>query len=153
MKIHLDRHFLENRKYVFYHLKSIEDGDKVLSLIKKGILTLNDSLTLDIGNNEINKPCVCLIQHKMIDNGDYNYEDEYIPNYREQEYYIEIFYCPILGEKIEFLFDNDIEDDKNIQKIRDELFILSKNRKSKKRDKQMNVLQEKLNYYYTSHFF
>lgn len=152
MKIFVEKH-LNNTANPMYKLDHIEDGEKVLNLIKNGILILSDIISLDIGNiNEINRPCLCIIKTFMVDNGDYNWEDEYEPYYEEENNYIEIFYCPITGEKIEFIISKEIDDTEIINQILNEIEKLKKQRKSKKRDLEIKELYSKLQQYESSNF-
>lgn len=140
-----------------YKLNKIEGGEFVLKLIKEKILVLGDSQSLNIDNNEI-RPCICFIISNIVDNGDYDYDDNYIENWEEEYSYLEIFYCPITGEKINFIVENIIDNTNEIIKLENELNNIKKNRKSKKRDilekeitnKIMNLIQSNLTLNYSN---
>lgn len=48
------------------------------------------------------EPIAVIVFASMVDNGDYNYDDEYEPNYCEEYSYRRIFFSPLSGKKIVF---------------------------------------------------
>lgn len=55
-------------------------------------------------------PVAVIVFSSMVDNGDYNYEDEYEPNYCEEFSYRKISYSPITGDKIIFFIEKEVDE-------------------------------------------
>ena len=59
--------------------------------------------------NEDNNVFIGMVNKYMEDYGDYNYDDEYEPNYVEEVSFLKINNCPMCGKKIEInIKENDV---------------------------------------------
>ena len=67
----------------------------------------NDLFSIVNFNDE---PVAVIVFSTMVDNGDYNYDDEYEPNYCEESFYKRIFFSPITGKKISFNIVSTIDE-------------------------------------------
>lgn len=141
MNIYLNK-YLNKDFQCSFSLNKIEGGKSILNLINQNILILSDTKSLNI-ESLVNRPCISFIISNMVDNGDYDYDDNYIPNIEEEYSYLEIFYCPITGEKINFIIENEIDNTNEIIKLEQELNNIKKMRKSKKKnDLEQDILNQ-----------
>ena len=108
------------------------------------IEVLDDKLNSD--NTKDNDFYLCLIFNSMIDDGDYNMDDEYEPFYKEESTYVPINYCPICGDKIELIIEETLDATNEYFEIFNEIKLLSKY-KRKKDEKRLRELYDKLYYY------
>lgn len=145
INIYLEKHLTNNVLKPIFKLEKIESDDSFKKLIKENYLILNDIYNLKLNKeNEENRPCVCLQMKNMVDNGDYDYDDNYVPYYEEEISYIEIFYSPLNGEKINFIISKEIDDSKIINDILSQIESLERKRKCKQRELEKMELYQKL---------
>lgn len=145
INIYLEKHLTNNVLKPIFKLEKIESDDSFKNLIKENYLILNDIYNLKLNQeNEENRPCVCLQIKNMVDNGDYDYNDNYVPYYEEEISYIEIFYSPLNGEKINFIISKEIDDSKIINDILSQIESLERKRKCKQRELEKRELYQKL---------
>lgn len=145
INIYLEKHLTNNVLKPIFKLEKIESDDSFKNLIKENYLILNDTFNLELNQeNEENRPCVCLQMKNMVDNGDYDYNDNYVPYYEEEISYIEIFYSPLNGEKINFIISKEIDDSKIINDILSQIESLERKRKCKQRELEKRELYQKL---------
>lgn len=153
INIYLEKHLTNNVLKPIFKLEKIESDDSFKNLIKENYLILNDTFNLELNQeNEENRPCVCLQMKNMVDNGDYDYDDNYIPYYEEEVSYKEIFYSPLNGEKINFIISKEIDDSKIINNILSQIELLERKRKCKQRELEKKELYQKLMMYLCSKF-
>lgn len=145
INIYLEKHLTNNVLKPIFKLEKIESDDSFKNLIKENYLILDDTFNLELNQeNEENRPCVCLQIKNMVDNGDYDYNDNYVPYYEEEISYIEIFYSPLNGEKINFIISKEIDDSKIINDILSQIESLERKRKCKQRELEKRELYQKL---------
>lgn len=145
INIYLEKHLTNNVLKPIFKLEKIESDDSFKNLIKENYLILNDTFNLELNQeNEENRPCVCLQMKNMVDNGDYDYNDNYVPYYEEEVSYIEIFYSPLNGEEINFIISKEIDDSKIINDILSQIESLERKRKCKQRELEKRELYQKL---------
>ena len=145
INIYLEKHLTNNVLKPIFKLEKIESDDSFKNLIKENYLILDDTFNLELNQeNEENRPCVCLQMKNMVDNGDYDYNDNYVPYYEEEISYIEIFYSPLNGEKINFIISKEIDDSKIINDILSQIESLERKRKCKQRELEKRELYQKL---------
>lgn len=145
INIYLEKHLTNNVLKPIFKLEKIESDDSFKNLIKENYLILDDTFNLELNQeNEENRPCVCLQIKNMVDNGDYDYNDNYVPYYEEEISYIEIFYSPLNGEKINFIISKEIDDSKIINDILSQIESLERKRKCKQRELEKMELYQKL---------
>ena len=145
INIYLEKHLTNNVLKPIFKLEKIESDDSFKNLIKENYLILNDVFNLELNQeNEENRPCVCLQMKNMVDNGDYDYNDNYVPYYEEEVSYIEIFYSPLNGEKINFIISKEIDDSQKINDILNQIESLERKRKCKQREIEKKELYQKL---------
>ena len=145
INIYLEKHLTNNVLKPIFKLEKIESDDSFKNLIKENYLILNDTFNLELNQeNEENRPCVCLQMKNMVDNGDYDYNDNYVPYYEEEVSYIEIFYSPLNGEEINFIISKEIDDSQIINDILSQIKSLERKRKCKQREMEKKELYQKL---------
>lgn len=145
INIYLEKHLTNNVLKPIFKLEKIESDDSFKNLIKENYLILDDTFNLELNQeNEENRPCVCLQMKNMVENGDYDYNDNYVPYYEEEISYIEIFYSPLNGEKINFIISKEIDDSKIINDILSQIELLERKRKCKQRELEKRELYQKL---------
>lgn len=145
INIYLEKHLTNNILKPIFKLEKIESDNSFKNLIKENYLILNDTFNLELNKeNEENRPCVCLQMKNMVDNGDYDYDDNYIPYYEKEVSYKEIFYSPLNGEKINFIISKEIDDSKIINNILSQIELLERKRKCKQRELEKKELYQKL---------
>lgn len=153
INIYLEKHLTNNVLKPIFKLEKIESDDSFKNLIKENYLILNDTFNLELNQeNEENRPCVCLQMKNMVDNGDYDYNDNYVPYYEEEVSYIEIFYSPLNGEEINFIISKEIDDSQKINDILNQIESLERKRKCKQREIEKKELYQKLMMYLCSKF-
>lgn len=153
INIYLEKHLTNNVLKPIFKLEKIESDDSFKNLIKENYLILNDTFNLALNQeNEENRPCVCLQMKNMVDNGDYDYNDNYVPYYEEEVSYIEIFYSPLNGEEINFIISKEIDDSQKINDILNQIESLERKRKCKQREIEKKELYQKLMMYLCSKF-
>lgn len=120
----------DKEHYVFY----LADMDpEFKEMIRQRYIALSSSEEFEFEGKQ--HPCCALVKTTMVDNGDYDYYDNYQPYYEEVESFKEISFNPVNGEKIEFeevdVFDyTQIADD-----IKAEIHLTEKGRSIKAREK------------------
>ena len=145
INIYLEKHLTNNVLKPIFKLEKIESDDSFKNLIKENYLILDDTFNLELNQeNEENRPCVCLQMKNMVENGEYDYNDNYVPYYEEEISYIEIFYSPLNGEKINFIISKEIDDSKIINDILSQIELLERKRKCKQRELEKRELYQKL---------
>ena len=132
--IYLEKHIVKD--LIVYKIDKLVDEDILIDLIKNGVLCIIDSNKTDLELPE-NTPIIAIIKKYLIDNGDYNYDDIYEPNYEEEESYFPIEYNPINGKKFEIIISKTIDDTTRYLEVLDEI--------EKMKKKSLNV---KKNYQY-----
>lgn len=153
INIYLEKHLTNNVLKPIFKLEKIESDDSFKNLIKENYLILDDTFNLELNQeNEENRPCVCLQMKNMVDNGDYDYNDNYVPYYEEEVSYIEIFYSPLNGEEINFIISKEIDDSQKINDILNQIESLERKRKCKQREIEKKELYQKLMMYLCSKF-
>ena len=99
-----------------YVILSLEDVDNVmLDMLKKGMLEIVDQVEIkddDLTPEALAAPGigVYLVSTEMIDNGDYDFEDEYHSYYETKNSYYRCAYCPSDGSeiKVEIIETEDV---------------------------------------------
>lgn len=86
------------------------------------------------------QPIAAIPFGQMVDNGDYDYDDEYIPNYEMEYSYQQIYFSPMTGQKIVFCITQEIDVTKEYQESND---ILDKYMTRKRLTKEEKELLEK----------
>lgn len=105
---------------------------------------------LNLKNEDVVSVCntddigVCLVSTSMVDNGDYDWDENYIPYWEEELSYRQILFCPFTGEKFEIKIIKENDLTKEQGRLLNEIDILCKKRKSKKRDDEIFKLNEEL---------
>lgn len=100
-------------------------------------------------SNQYEKLSVCLIETHIEDYGDYDYDDDYIPDDREESTYIPIQYNPITGERFEIVIDGVLNKQKEYDEIIQELNgILEMPSRTKSQQRRINQLSDECNLFY-----
>ena len=130
-----------------YILKEIENpNETTLKLINENLLHIisyNDSDYLDsFPLGEPDQVGVYIAKTEMVDDGDYNFDDEWDPSYREANKYYPCRFCPITGEeiKIEIIGEEDKADES--EELNNKISKLSKNVQKKKVEERERLYRE-----------
>lgn len=154
MKITIEKNILLDDCFSYF-LKDIENvNETFLSMISNGfyvIAPIDDdrvSFSSILNKDEIG---VFLVHSTMVDDGDYDYEDEWIPNYVEEDSYHQILFCPYSGDKIEINIVEGKDFRLEQKQLLEEMDAIAKYRSKKKREeykelynKLINLTQNKL---------
>jgi hypothetical protein len=127
MKIFVEKHYYVEDQPIL-KIDHVEGGEKVIELIKNGVLALGVSNTMLDDENYDYRPCICFVVTNMVEDGDYDMEDNYIPYNVEEHHYVEIFYCPITGEKIEFVISKEETHYEEMKEYQEKLKMFNKKR-------------------------
>ena len=149
MKIFIDKKIINipSKKEVIYVINKIENCCKGMeNLLSSGFLSIVDgNIESNVFNfiedeNKDKNFLVGIVSTSFEDDGDYNYDDEWIPFYNEYNSYYKILKCPICGEDIEFII-------KEIDISKEYLDILNsfpKNKKTKVNKELIKKLEKEL---------
>lgn len=132
MKVHIKRNLLlyEDKPYSVEIITSIEGQCECIDEIEFSIQN-NESLEdFDFRNVRIG---AYLINHGLGCDTDYDYDDELICDYYETTSYTKFRFCPICGDKIEFILDEECNKTELVLPLCKELKEVRKLRKSEKR--------------------
>lgn len=100
-------------------------------------------------NNEEMIPEICMIESFLVDNGDYDFDDDWHSNIDLEYNYYPIKYCPFTGEKINIIINKTIDKTDECNTILKEIQELQKKKgkKSIEDKNKINKLYSKLNKY------
>lgn len=137
MKITVEKNILLDDCFS-YVLKNIEGSNNVfLDMISKGFYVIATKEDDKVVTHSILDDCelgIFLVHSIMVDNGDYDYEDEWIPNFQEEDHYHQILFCPYTGEKIEFNIIDGYDYRTEQKTLMEEMDAIVKCRSKKKRE-------------------
>lgn len=95
--IHLEKVIIENT----IHYRMVENSQ----VLKNDLFSIANYY-----NGNKYEPIAIITFSSMVDNGDYNYDDEYEPNYEEEFSYHRIYYSPLTGQKIAFCIEKEVDE-------------------------------------------
>lgn len=134
----------------FYKIIGIEDkSEKTIELVNNLIFIMGDfdSDYLDsfpMGQTEGLGAYIC--KTEMVDDGDYNFDDEWEPNYKEARQFFPCNFCPLTGVEIKFEVVEEEDLVFETKKLLNDISNLNK-KHTKKADLERKELEEKLNRY------
>lgn len=99
----------------------------------------NDLFSIVNFNND---PVAVIVFSTMVDNGDYNYDDEYEPNYCEEYSYRRIYFSPLTGKKIVFNILKEIDETKRFYEM-EKIIDKYRNRKRFSKDEKLALNRAK----------
>lgn len=139
-----------NTKGIFYELKSIDFCCKEMkSLFDLGFISFINGNTEDFisnfsQNEDLDKNfVVALVSSDVVDNGDYNYEDEWECNYETNDSFFAIKKCPVCGEDIVIKFE-EIDITSEYDLIMSKYPSNKKTKENKELIKRLNLEKTKL---------
>lgn len=123
MKIFVKRNFFKYNDEIYSKdiLLNINDVCSCIHNIEYQVCTNINKNDFDFHNEKMN---IYLISRHMETDVDYDWDEFPIINYYEEETFIPIYYCPICGQKLEIIIDENIDKTNEIQPLMDELSLL-----------------------------
>ena len=130
---------IEDDTVFSFKLDRIDGPEVACELFRKGYVRVvnleQENVVNIIPANNTDMVGVCIVDNIMVDDGDYDIEDNYIPYYVEEENFTRIYFCPITGEKYEINIIKEIDITKDYIELEEKIKKAYKGRYKNKKNR------------------